>query len=143
MFDFRRAFGVCVAIAMLAGCGPSQLSVGAPGAADQPSKNQSQTFNYTGGAQDFTVPAGVTKITVVAIGAHGAGSPEAYGGRVHATVPVKPGEQLVVYVGGNGSGTTGGFNGGGTGGSGPYGGGYGGGGASDIREGGSSLQDRI
>ena len=30
MFDFRRAFGACVAIGMLAGCGGSQPMTGAP-----------------------------------------------------------------------------------------------------------------
>jgi hypothetical protein len=36
MFDFRRAFGTCVAIAMLAGCGGSQPTTGALRAAVQP-----------------------------------------------------------------------------------------------------------
>jgi hypothetical protein len=35
MLDFRRAFGACVAICMLAACGGSQPTTGAPGAAVQ------------------------------------------------------------------------------------------------------------
>lgn len=59
-------------------------------------------------------------ISVVARGAKGAGSPIVDGGRVHAIIPVTPGEKLVIYVGGDGSGTTGGFNGGANGGIGGY-----------------------
>jgi hypothetical protein len=108
------------------------------------------TFNYTGAAQTFKVPPGVTSLTVVARGASGGGS-EYYvarsgrGGRVHAEIAVTPGEKLYVFVGGAGVGSSdrsGGFNGGGN----PGGcceGGFGGGGASDVREGGAKLSDRI
>ncbi|MGB8910425.1 MAG: glycine-rich protein [Candidatus Cybelea sp.] len=66
------------------------------------------------------------------------------GGHVTATIPVQPGETLAVFVGGKGSGITGGFNGGGSSAfaSGCTRGG-GGGGASDVREGGDTLADRI
>jgi hypothetical protein len=113
------------------------------------------TFYYTGTKQTFKVPTGVKAITVVAHGAAG-GIPDSTvrshgrGGRVFAIIPVQPGETLTVIVGGEGtSGTNGsGYNGGATGGgyatcSGSNCEGYGGGGASDIREGGSSLADRV
>jgi hypothetical protein len=140
-----RAIVVGVAIALLAGCSGSQVPMAAPGAnAGSDTLPHQRTFYYTGAKQSFKVPAGVTKLTVVALGAHGAGKPEAFGGRVYAVIPVTPGETLVVYVGGNGSGTNGGFNGGGS--SAPFGSGekgFGGGGASDVRQGGASLGDRI
>ncbi|MFN8297139.1 MAG: HYR domain-containing protein [Chitinophagales bacterium] len=99
----------------------------------------SQTFNYTGGAQTFIVPSGVTSITVDVKGAAGYGL-QGLGGRVQATIPVTPGESLQINVGGAGTETTGGFNGGGNAGSNfGYGGG---GGASDIRRGGTALGNR-
>jgi len=108
-----------------------------------------QTFNYTGAVQTFTVPEGVTSISVNAYG--GAGGNAYYttggrGGQVQATINVTPGEVLNLYIGGQGyshggSGTRpGGWNGGGSGGSGRS---SGGGGASDIRINGTSTIDRI
>lgn len=135
------------ATALLAGCGGSQVAPtgGIPTGSAATSFPYHKTFNYTGRAQDFKVPAGVMQFKVIALGAHGAGSPEAYGGRVHAVIPVTPGETLVVYVGGNASGATGGFNGGANGGKAYYSccPGQGGGGASDVREGGDGLPNRI
>ncbi len=128
---------------MLAGCGGQGSNGVMPTGVPDSSLPHHKTFNYTGAAQDFTVPAGVTDISVVARGAKGGGSNGAHGGRVHAVIPVTPGEKLVVYVGGDGSGTTGGFNGGGGGGYTGDSGGSGGGGATDVREGGTSLSDRI
>jgi streptogramin lyase len=107
-------------------------------------------FNYLGAQQNFTVPAGVTQLTVDAYGAAGG----AGGGYVQATIPVTPGESLAVLVGGagaggvvGGGGGAGGFNGGGVGGpaGGPHFGysGAGGGGASDVRQGGAGLANRI
>jgi hypothetical protein len=145
MIDLRRySLGVVAMVAMLAGCSGHGSNGVVPSGVPGSLSNQ-KTFNYSGAKQDFKVPAGVTHITVVALGAHGAGSPEAYGGRVYAVVPVTPGETLVVYVGGNASEVTGGFNGGGKGGdkSGFGSDGNGGGGASDIREGGLKLSDRV
>ena len=69
--------------------------------------------------------------------------PGARGGRVFAELPVISGEHLAVFVGGAANGTSGGFNGGGSAKFYTSSGGYGGGGASDIREGGVSLHDRI
>jgi hypothetical protein len=122
-----------------------------------------ETFEYTGKFQTYTVPEGVTSIQVEMLGGGGGfGSweneryPEKYkpgnGGKLTATYPVTPGEKIYVFVGGRGDNATdtyqgkGGFNGGGdgnnTGTYGPYCGG-GGGGASDIRIGGSGLDNRV
>jgi hypothetical protein len=155
MFDLhfgRHALGVCVATAMLAGCG------GRAGGGVVPNRSGAansfpyhETFHYTGEGQNFTVPGGVTQIKVIALGAHGSSGSmylEYYGlgGRVSAEIPVTPGETLVVYVGGNASATEGGFNGGANGGTDSCcgdGDAGGGGGASDVRVGGTALSDRI
>ncbi len=97
------------------------------------------------GNHSYTVPAGVTSITVQAVGAGGGNCAPAHGGRgaaITATVPVSPGETLTVGVGGfggpcNGSSPgspgAGGVGGGGGGGAGTGGGGgAGGGGASGV-----------
>jgi hypothetical protein len=147
-----RALCVSAASALLAGCGGPQAPINAPTfRANGDVAPYQHTFTYTGGEQTFRVPTGVTQLTVVARGGAGArqtDSREAVGGRggrVFAIVPVRPGEKLYVYVGGaggfNGGGFNGGANGGGTRGS--YFSGYGGGGASDVREGGRKLADRI
>ena len=97
------------------------------------SPTHEQKFSYTGTPQQFNVPQNVSKVTVDALGARGAGTNGA-GARVLATIPVTPGETLAVYVGGQGNAANGGYNGGASGGpSGPGQGGFGGGGASDIR----------
>ncbi len=112
------------------------------------------TFTYTGSEQTYTVPAGVSSVTVTAIGgAGGSGTSDVSGkfasaggdgASVTATVPVTPNEVLYVEVGGAGGSPThppttqGGcavgppaFNGGGGEWEGNCGGG--GGGASDVR----------
>ena len=126
--------------------------MGMPSSADSGlhfGQTSSQTFRFTGRKQQFTVPTGVTKITVTASGARGNDgvgdgasggeydSPGGLGGRVTATITVRPGEDLTVFVGG--SGRHRGFNGGG---SGQLRFGHGGG-ASDVREGGVTLGDRV
>ncbi len=89
------------------------------------------TFSFTGSTQTYTVPTGVTSISVSATGGTGgaiysvAGSPSA---RIQATLTVVPGEVLTVVVGGQGNSGTGGYGGGGT--SQSQGGG---GGATDLR----------
>jgi hypothetical protein len=105
----------------------------------------SRTFEFSGAAQLFTVPAGITQVTIAAYGAEGGASILAggAGGLVRATLPVTPGEVLSVYVGGKGTDAlgyghepiAGGFNGGG----GSDGNGAGGGGASDVRRGTAKL----
>lgn len=73
---------------------------------------QGQAYN-TQGAESFTVPDGVTSLTVKVWGAGGAGGGGGStgtggsgggGGYVNATIAVTPGESLDVYVGGGGSG---------------------------------------
>jgi hypothetical protein len=138
------------AAALFAGCGGS-LPPGAtsPSGAAPFVFTHHKTFSYTGKKQTFKVPNGVTRIHVIAVGASGGGKVIADGGRVSAVIPVSPSETLAVYIGGAGTSTAGGFNGGGAGGqtttvSGDdsYGG-YGAGGASDVREGGDALKDRV
>lgn len=90
------------------------------------SPGASQTFNATGGEQQYVVPAGVTAVHVVAVGAHGGGSSPGRAHKVTGDIPVTGGQTLYVEVGGLPSGSTGGFNGGGNGAA-------GGGGASDVR----------
>ena len=106
-------------------------------------------FNYTGAVQTFVVPTGVTSLSVDAYGAKGQGdnggsaNEGGNGGRVQATLTVTPGQSLSIYVGDRT-----GFNGGGAGGSFIIPGvinyvGGNGGGATDIRIGGTTLNDRI
>ena len=120
----------------------------------------SQTFSYTGAQQTFTVPSGVTEIQFDVMGAEGgdidgitvgwggtsnvsidAGN----GGRVTGILPVTAGETLYIYVGGEGSEDSGGYNGGGDAEtcSGTEVIAAGGGGASDIRQGGTALVNRV
>ena len=109
-------------------------------------------FDYTGSAQTFTVPAGVTSISVDAYGANGessgaySGGTEGKGGRVQADLTVTPGDTLNIYVGGShywdgdpSQYGRSGWNGGGA--SGGYGGC--GGGATDIRIGWTALSNRV
>lgn len=100
-----------------------------------------KTFSYTGKEETFIVPAGVTRLTVVARGGEGAGAFDhgsgfpGYPGRIYVVVRVQAGDKLQVRVAE--AGRNGGFNGGGSG-------AYGfGGGASDVRMGGDTLTDRI
>ena len=77
-----RALSLSIAAAILAGCGGSQLPIGAPnGTSDDGNLlPYHTTFRYTGKAQSFKVPAGVTNLTVVALGAAGAGESGSYHG---------------------------------------------------------------
>ena len=103
------------------------------------------TFSYTGAMQTWTVPNGVTSITVDVRGSQGgdciysnAGKPDdlgGKGGRVVAVYAVTPGQTLNLFVGGipyngggNGAGSICQANGGG---------------ASDVRIGGTALTDRV
>ncbi|ADB53573.1 glycine-rich protein [Conexibacter woesei] len=106
----------------------------------------SQRFT-TPGATQFTVPAGVTSVSIDAIGGQGGGALQTppfrcqggAGSRVRGTMTVTPGQSFWVVVGGAGGdamppaqSSAGGYNGGGNGRSEQWGSG-GGGGASDIR----------
>lgn len=149
----RIAISIGAAL-LFAGCGGSPPPIGAPNSTSLAiySANRlpyDKTFYYNGSKQMFKVPARVTEITIVARGAaggHGFGgiAAAARGGRVFAIIPVTPGEKLAIFVGGKGD--TGGYNGGGPGGS----SGdchctaeFAGGGASDVRQGGDALTDRV
>lgn len=118
----------------------------------------SVTFNYTGAAQTWTVPAGVTSVTITALGAGGGGGSGAEGGNggwASGTRAVTPGQVLNVYVGRGGryghatsSTISGGWNGGGASAIGTltyaqmgYVGS--GGGASDVRIGGTAYGNRV
>ena len=104
-----------------------------------------QTFMYTGAAQSWVVPAGVTSLMVDVYGGQGGydlnypARVPGLGGRTQATIPVTPGETLRIHVGGAGTATAGGWNGGGN----PNLSGGGGGGASDIRRAGTTLPARV
>ena len=151
----------CKATCAAGGSNHSSVSNGVAVTACAPTVNSwgttSTTLSYTGGAQTFVVPTGVSSLSVDVQGACGGfsyTSPTAtgtgYGGRVQATLSVTPGQTLYAYVGGvgangyNTSGSAGGYNGGGASPSwGVYLNGGGGGGATDIRLGGTALTNRI
>lgn len=61
----------------------------------------SQTFNYTGTLQTYTVPNGVTSVQVDCVGAAGytASLEGGLGGRVKCNLSVTPGQELKVWVG--------------------------------------------
>ncbi len=151
----NKGLQMSAAALLLAACSGSHLP-SAPSASSQARATNVERFQYTGAQQSFTVPSGVTKITVAADGASGAGSTFRHmkggkGGLVKATIPVTSGETLAIFVGGEGGkssaiGGRGGFNGGGNGGvtgSESANGGNGGGGGSDVRENGTGLANRI
>ena len=136
-----------IAFAFLVGCGgaqvPATLSMGHQSG---DASSSEPIFAFTGSAQSFTVPQNVTSLRIEAFGAAGGAASghnsRAPGGLVIATISVTPGQELGIYVGGAGS--SGGFKGGAKGGhcSGTCYGGHGGD-ASDVRENGTALSDRI
>jgi hypothetical protein len=114
-----------------------------------------QTFNYTGQIINWTVPNGVTKISVEAWGAEGGKGQYSFngvggkGGYSKGDIDVTPGEILYIVVGGKGGDFSqtpgsgaGGYNGGGVGDLNGYNEAGGGGGASDIRKSGNTLLHR-
>ena len=123
------------------------------------SSSGTQTFTYTGSQQTFTVPSGVSTITIEAWGSRG-GNVTSYkaveggkGAYAKGDLNVNQGDILYVYVGGRGEDrlgnhvygsctlVNGGFNGGGS--TKTRGNGTPGGGASDIRVGGNAFSNRI
>lgn len=117
-------------------------SLGSGGGGGGGSGSNVVTLNYTGAAQTWQVPAGVTSIQIECWGAQGATSAPGLGGYSKGSLAVTPGQTLYIYVGqaggfASGSGmqfTSTTFNGGGRGTTynGVEGGGSGGG-ASDVR----------
>ena len=101
-------------------------------------------FNYTGASQTWVVPNCVYTINVTAEGASGGGSNSGQGAVISGTLNVTPGQTLYINVGGQGSTTSGGFNGGGApaGANSLAGASFGGGGASDINTS-TNLNDRL
>ena len=131
-----RAIPLSISIVALAA---QSLGLAAPALATTPVV---VPFAYTGDQQSWPVPAGVSTVHVIVVGAHGGspvGSPTATGGfgaRVEGDIHVTGGTTLYVEVGGVGflgGSPGGGFNGGGVGGTNGGVAGYGGGGASDVR----------
>lgn len=130
--------------------------------------NCERTYIYTGATQTFTVPNGVRNLSFVAAGARGGLATSSVdvqhhsaGAIISGVLPVSGGQALNINVGGAGIGVKGGWNGGGDGSiqtySGPLltasqlrdpsstvpGKGAGGGGATDIRIGGTGLNNRV
>ncbi|WP_244928879.1 glycine-rich protein [Nocardioides sp. W7] len=145
------------ATALILACG-ALLAVTPPDAAHAaaPTTNHLSWTGYAGGEHtavnggEWTVPTGVTSVTVDLVGGKGADNSIALGGlgaHVTGTLSVTPGEVLRVTVGSDGGYRFGGANGGGWGGggaaSGGGGAGYAGGGATDIRIGGAGLEHRV
>src|SRR4051794_34133835 len=98
----RRLCGIAAVLfaAVGIGAGAGSASATAPPGAT--------TFDSTGAVQQYTVPAGITRIHVHLVGGRGGldtqGNPRppGRGGIVDPDLPVAPGDQFDVYVGGNG-----------------------------------------
>lgn len=73
------------------------------------------TFNFTGGNQNFTVPACVTSINVTVNGAQGGGAGGGLGASITGALTVVPGQVLQISVGGQGTCPGTAFGGGGAG----------------------------
>ena len=157
MNQARRAAGWVGGVALLGGIMAGVGIPGTPAWATPPeciSGTTAVTCTFSVGQADWSVPAGITQVNIVALGAEGGsgqdGTSGGLGGEARATISVSGGaETLQVNVGGQptaGNGTLGGFNGGGDAasafGPGSESGG-GGGGASDVRTGSFGLADRI
>lgn len=141
----KQARSWAAASAAIVGC--SALVTATLVATTQVSANSATTFSYTGSAQSYVVPTGVTAVTIEAAGASGTDGYGALpdspnggnGAQVVATLTVTAGETLEVNVGQRGSASW-------TPGSGTFGGGgkgWQGGGASDVRQGGTALSNRV
>jgi len=154
----RRRRAAVAAAALLLAMAPA---IGARAAAGSPCNSGTETdsgvtvtctYSYTGGAQQFTAPAGVATVTVEAMGGHGGrgyfGPNGGAGDVVTATLTRLGGvPPLYVYVGGSAFDGRAGFNGGGAGtadaNSDPVFSGGGGGGAGDVRTASGDLHTRL
>ena len=102
------AAGLTITALALAGCGATTSDPAGMGAirlADDPT---SQSFKYTGATQTYTVPDGVTSLSILAEGGagglgRGGDVGRSAGAEVTGTLAVQPGQQLVISVGGEGS----------------------------------------
>src|SRR3974390_2363755 len=104
---------------IVAGAGPFVTPAGAAPPSCTGGKSKI-TCTFSSGRTEWLVPAGVTRVKIVAFGAEGGpgetGSPGGLGGEAKATIVVQGGETLQVNVGGQGSAgnpAPGGANGGG------------------------------
>jgi hypothetical protein len=143
---FARLRGLMLALALLLapllGLATGGTAQAASGDCTTSGVTVTCTFDYSGAAQTWTAPAGVTEATFDLYGAQGQNvfccniprSVGGKGGRVRATLVVVPGATYQVLVGGRNR-----FNGGGWG----RGVGANGGGASDVRSGTFGLADRL
>ena len=125
--------------------GGSNVTLTAQWTANDPTTT---TFNATGAAQTWTVPAGIISVSFSITGGSGGDTHGGKGATVTGTLAVTAGETLQINVGARGGTYPGGstsnwtsaaFGGGGRGNY--YG--SGGGGASDIRKGSYALADRV
>lgn len=108
------------------------------------SQSQTETFDYTGTSQSWIVPPCVYSINVTIAGASGGGPSSGQGAVLNGSLNVTPGQTLYMNVGGQGSATSGGYNGGGapTSANSSANGSFGGGGSSDINTS-FDLNDRL
>jgi hypothetical protein len=140
--DIRALLGLLLTLALapLLGLAPAPAQA-ASGDCVTASGMVTCTFDYTGAAQTWSVPAGVTSAAFDLYGAAATYTGNGgNGGRVRATLDVVPGTTYQILVGGSN-----GFNGGGRGGSPtsyPFGGSSGGG-ASDVRLSPYTLAERL
>jgi len=74
-------------------------------------------YNFTGGVETFIVPACTDSLIITVCGAQGGGPTGGQGACIDITIPVNSGDEIDVYVGGQGNcgNNSGGWNGGGTG----------------------------
>jgi hypothetical protein len=136
----RLLFALALALAPILGLA-STPALAASGGCVTDNGTVTCTFNYTGAAETWTVPGGVTSATFDLYGAGGLYSGySGKGGRVRATLAVVAGTSYQILVGGGN-----GFNGGGLGGrsNGIPVGGSPGGGASDVRLSPYTLAERL
>lgn len=138
-------FAIGTRLALVVSCAVTAVAawtlvLAAPAAASEPEPVCgaglcSETYEATGGAQSFTVPALVTSLTLDVSGAGGGGGFGAAGGngaRLAARFPVTAGSTLTLVVGQRGEFNSGGYGGGGRGGFAPFEEGRGGGGGSFV-----------
>jgi hypothetical protein len=108
--------------------------------------SQTVSFAYTGSVQNYTVPTGISLISIDVVGARGGGSlynNGGAGGRVQCVMAVTAGQIYSIYVGqvGSGTGAEGSYGGNGSGYHGGNGSSYGGGGGgcSEIQYSGTRI----
>jgi uncharacterized repeat protein (TIGR01451 family) len=107
------AAGVVLGTGVIGLAGPAAAASSIPTGCAHPSgaATVTCTLSYTGGSQDFAVPAGVHSLALQAWGGHGSGArensglpqgPGGRGGLVSSTLGVTPGQKLTVMVAGDG-----------------------------------------